>query len=87
MRLPLSGRGKPHRKQDLMTRRFSMPVITVAMHTTSAEQKKSLIAALTETAVKVTGIPEKSFIVFIDEYPEEGIGIGGRTLKEIRSNG
>ena len=63
-----------------------MPVITVAMHETSAEQKKSLITALTETAVKITGIPQQSFIVFIDEYPEEGIGIGGRTLKEVRSS-
>jgi 4-oxalocrotonate tautomerase len=61
-----------------------MPVITVAMHETSAEEKKNLITSLTETAVKITGIPEQYFIVFIDEYPAEGIGVGGRTLKEVR---
>ncbi len=64
----------------------SMPVITVAMHPTTAEMKKSLIAALTETAVKVTGVPEQAFTIFIDEHQEESIGVGGRTLKDIRSS-
>lgn len=63
-----------------------MPVITVAMHPTTTEVKKALIAALTETAVKVTGVPEQAFTIFIDEHQEEAIGVGGRTLKEIRSS-
>ncbi|MFH0781139.1 MAG: 4-oxalocrotonate tautomerase DmpI [Pseudomonadota bacterium] len=61
-----------------------MPVITVAMHPTTPEVKKALITSLTETAVKITGIPIQSFIVFIDEHNEDAIGVGGQTLKEIR---
>lgn len=62
-----------------------MPIISVAMHPTSATEKKALISALTEAAVNVTKIPSQSFIVLIDEHSEEAIGIGGRTLKEVKS--
>ena len=62
-----------------------MPVINIAMHPVSAEEKQHLIAALTRTAAETTRIPESSFIVFVDEFPDEAIGIGGRTLKEIHA--
>lgn len=60
-----------------------MPVITIAMHPVSSEEKKSLISALTSSAAKVTRIPESSFIVLVDELAEDAIGIGGRTLREV----
>jgi 4-oxalocrotonate tautomerase len=63
-----------------------MPVITVAMHPTTPEVKKALITSLTETAVNITGIPVHSFIVFIDEHNDDAIGVGGKTLKEIRGS-
>lgn len=64
-----------------------MPVISIAMHKTPPETRKRLITALTETAATVTDIPAQSFIVLINEFPEESIGIGGRTLLELKNNG
>lgn len=60
-----------------------MPVITIAMHPVSSDEKKSLISALTTSAAQATRIPESSFIVLVDEFSEEAIGLGGRTLKEV----
>ena len=64
-----------------------MPIISVAMHQTPPETRKQLIAALTETAAAVTDIPAEKFIVLINELPAESIGIGGRTLLELKKNG
>lgn len=64
-----------------------MPIISIAMHHTPAETRKQLISALTETAVAITSIPAEKFIVLINELPAESIGIGGRTLLEIKKNG
>jgi len=63
-----------------------MPIISIAMHHTPPETRQQLISALTETAVAVTNIPAQSFIVLINELPEESIGIGGRTLLELKKN-
>ncbi len=62
-----------------------MPVITIAMHPVSNDEKKSLISVLTTSAAQVTRIPESSFIVLVNELPEEAIGCGGRTLKELKA--
>jgi 4-oxalocrotonate tautomerase len=62
-----------------------MPVITIALSQTSSEMKKSLISALTATAASVTRIPEASFVVLVQELPEDAIGVGGRALPEIKS--
>lgn len=64
-----------------------MPIISIAMHQTPTETRKQLISGLTETAVAVTGIPAQAFVVLINELPEESIGIGGRTLSELKKNG
>lgn len=63
-----------------------MPIISIAMHHTQPETRKQLISALTETAATVTNIPAQSFVVLINELPEESIGIGGRTLLELKKN-
>lgn len=60
-----------------------MPVITIAMHPVSSDEKKSLISALTTSAAQATRLPESSFIVLVNELSEEAIGLGGRTLKEV----
>ncbi len=60
-----------------------MPVITIAMHPVSSDEKKSLITALTTSAAQATRIPESAFIVLVNELSAEAIGLGGRTLKEV----
>ncbi|WP_432736105.1 4-oxalocrotonate tautomerase DmpI [Maridesulfovibrio sp. FT414] len=62
-----------------------MPVITYAGSEMSEEKKRSLVEQLTEAASEVSGIPAKSFTVLIQEYPQNAIGIGGETLKDIKS--
>jgi 4-oxalocrotonate tautomerase len=62
-----------------------MPAITIAMDQTSEEKKKQLVENLTRVAVEITGYPAEYFFVYVQEYPAENIGVGGKTLKEIRS--
>jgi 4-oxalocrotonate tautomerase len=62
-----------------------MPTITIAMDQTSEEKKKQLIETLTSDASKITGYPPEFFYVYIQEYPVENIGAGGRTVKEIKN--
>ncbi|MFZ4401722.1 MAG: 4-oxalocrotonate tautomerase DmpI [Bacteroidales bacterium] len=61
-----------------------MPTITIAMDQTSEEKKKQLIEILTSDASKITGYPPEFFYVYIQEYPAENIGVGGRAVKEIK---
>ena len=60
-----------------------MPVITVAIHPIDQAQKTRLIREITETAVKITNVPADKYVVFIDEYKNESIGLAGKTRAEI----
>ncbi len=62
-----------------------MPTITIAMDPTTEEKKKQLVENLTREAAKITGYPAEYFFIYIQEYPTENIGIGGKTLKTIKS--
>jgi 4-oxalocrotonate tautomerase len=62
-----------------------MPAITIALDQTSEEKKKELIERLTREASEITGYPAEYFFVYVQEYPTENIGVGGKTLKELRS--
>ena len=62
-----------------------MPVITIALQNTTDEVKKNLIEGLTAAAVAATAIPQEKFVVFVEEYGTEAIGIGGPTLKAIKA--
>jgi 4-oxalocrotonate tautomerase len=62
-----------------------MPTITIAMDQTSEEKKKQLIENLTQEAAKITGYPSEFFYVYVQEYPTENIGAGGKTIKEIKA--
>ena len=44
-----------------------MPVITIAMHSTTEEVKKNLIEGLTAAAVAATSVPQEKFVVFVEE--------------------
>ena len=61
-----------------------MPTITIAMDQTSEEKKKQLVENLTKVAAEITGYPADYFFVYVQEYPAENIGVGGKTLKEQR---
>ena len=62
-----------------------MPTITIAMDQTSEDKKKQLIEKLTSEASKITGYPPAFFYVYIQEYPAENIGAGGKMVKEIKT--
>lgn len=61
-----------------------MPTITVAIDKLSEEKKKELVKNLTNEASKITEYPPEFFFVYIQEHPAENIGVGGKTLKEMR---
>jgi len=62
-----------------------MPVISISMGKIPSETKKSLVAAITATAVTVTQMPQDHFIVLIHELPDDAIGVGGKVLQEMQS--
>ncbi len=62
-----------------------MPAITIALDPISAEKKKQLVEKLTRVAAEITEYPAEYFFVYVQEYPTENIGVGGKTLKELRS--
>lgn len=63
-----------------------MPAITIAIDKTSEEKKKQLVEKFTKDAVEITGYPAEYFFVYVQEYPSENIGVGGKTLNEVRSH-
>lgn len=60
-----------------------MPVITIAIHPIDQDQKTRLIKKLTNVAVEITNVPADKYVVFIDEFENESIGLGGKTRAEI----
>jgi 4-oxalocrotonate tautomerase len=60
-----------------------MPVITVAIHPISHDEKSRLIKKLTDTAVEITKVPADKYVVFIDEFENESIGLAGKTRAKI----
>ena len=62
-----------------------MPAITIKINPISEEKKKELIAIFTREASRITAYPPEFFFIYIDEYPAENIGAGGKTVKEIQS--
>lgn len=61
-----------------------MPYITIESGAMTAEQKKELIERMTAVASEITRIPDEFFMVTIKELPDENIGIGGKTIDEIK---
>ena len=62
-----------------------MPTITITLDKTSEEKKKQLIKNLTREASEITGYPPEFFFVYIQEFPTENIGVGGKTVMEIKN--
>ncbi|WP_316863100.1 tautomerase family protein [uncultured Cohaesibacter sp.] len=61
-----------------------MPVITMTLGADQIDQqqKNAFIKQITASAAEITRIPEKSFIVFIEQLDADNIGIGGLSLAE-----
>lgn len=59
-----------------------MPVITIEISTLAKEKKAQLVRAFTRDASEITGIPEEKFIVLINEFDRDNIGVGGVLLSD-----
>lgn len=64
-----------------------MPLITMKIGTLPKEKKAELTEKLTHIASEVTGIPEAAFMTFVEEYPAENIGVGGKLLSDRKYGG
>ena len=62
-----------------------MPLITIESGKLSDEQKSELISRVTETAAEIMNVPKEFFFISIKELLDENIGIGGKTIKKIKS--
>ena len=62
-----------------------MPVINVEIGRIDQEQKRELIANLSATAAAITNIPLNAFTVVINELDDDNIGIGGKTIGELKA--
>lgn len=57
-----------------------MPVITFEAAMLTKEQKRQIAKEFTETAARVTGLPEAGFYVFIKENDPDNVGVGGTLI-------
>lgn len=62
-----------------------MPIVTFEGGFLPQEKKQALIARLTEAAASVTGLAEEKFIVLVRELEDGNIGVGGKTLTEVKA--
>ncbi|MCG8582179.1 MAG: tautomerase family protein [Bacteroidales bacterium] len=63
-----------------------MPVIQYQGIELSKEQKEKLIREFTSIAVEITKTPAQYFSVLIQEFDDNSIGSGGKSVTEIKSN-
>ena len=59
-----------------------MSSITFDINKLSEKQKEQIVEEFTDSASKITGIPKESFYVFINEFPAENVGVGGKLLSK-----
>jgi 4-oxalocrotonate tautomerase len=63
---------------------ITMPVINYQGGQMTAEQKKELIERFTAVAQEVTHIPPQMFTIVIQEFDDENLGVGGKTVKQVK---
>lgn len=61
-----------------------MPYITFEGRQLTIEQKTRLINEITKLASEITQISPEFFLMTINELPDENIGIGGKTLDQVK---
>jgi phenylpyruvate tautomerase PptA (4-oxalocrotonate tautomerase family) len=60
-----------------------MPVLIYEGPELNQEQRKNIIKGLTDVACSaLPDIPRNAFYVFLREYPEEKVGVGGLVLPD-----
>ncbi|KZL92104.1 4-oxalocrotonate tautomerase DmpI [Clostridium magnum] len=59
-----------------------MPVVKIGMSKLTKEKKKEVIEKVSETLSEITNVPKQAFVVLIDEYDTDNIGVGGVQLSE-----
>lgn len=59
-----------------------MPSITFDINELTEDQKAQIVEEFNNSASKITGIPKESFYVFINEFPAENVGVGGKLLSK-----
>lgn len=59
-----------------------MPIIYIDGPKLTREQKAVLVKEFTRIASEVTKIPEKSFIVLLEERERDNVGVGGVLLSD-----
>ncbi|MGE5389885.1 MAG: 4-oxalocrotonate tautomerase DmpI [Deltaproteobacteria bacterium] len=62
-----------------------MPVISMEIGKLPNEQKTRLIQQLSQTAASITNIPLAAFTVIINELEDTNIGIGGKTIGQLKA--
>ncbi|PXY01994.1 4-oxalocrotonate tautomerase [Marinifilum breve] len=62
-----------------------MPVVNFKGAQLSTEQKKELIQKFTEITKEVTHSPDPFITVIIEEYNDDSMGVGGKTVSEIKA--
>jgi 4-oxalocrotonate tautomerase len=64
-----------------------MPVIRLEGPKLTKEQSKALVEGFTDVACKVIpGIPRQAYTVYILEFPDEKVGVGGQLLPDYIAN-
>ncbi len=64
-----------------------MPVIRLEGPKLNEEQSKAIVEGFTDVACKVIpNIPREAYTVYLLEFPDEKVGIGGQLLPEYRAN-
>lgn len=59
-----------------------MPVVKLEMSSLTKEKKKEIIERVSETLSEITNVPKQAFVVLINEYDRDNIGVGGVQLSE-----
>lgn len=62
-----------------------MPIITVVSNPLKMEQKRKLVAEITEACARVMELPPQSIVVILDEKKGDNIGVAGTLLADMKS--
>lgn len=62
-----------------------MPVINYQGTKLSVDQKNEFIERFTSIAVEITKTPANFFTVIIQEFDDENLGAGGKTVAQIKA--
>lgn len=61
-----------------------MPIINVQTTPLTKEQKSEMIRRMTQVTSEVTGASEEVHIVLIDELPYDAVGMGTKSVADLR---